>query len=102
MEWDAVFLIGLCDGQFPHSKSANSDAEMEEERRLFYVAVTRAKKHLYMMHPCTRYDYQLGTVSAPRSRFLEELSGEDYEVWRASSQMLNPEFDSEREPIIEL
>ncbi|MFH1395079.1 MAG: ATP-dependent helicase [Candidatus Omnitrophota bacterium] len=102
LEWDAVFLIGLCDGQFPHSKSSNSEAEMEEERRLFYVAVTRARKYLYMVHPAMRYDYQLGAVSAPRSRFLEELADEDYEVWQASSRMLDSEFDSENEPVIEL
>jgi len=81
LEWDAVFLIGLCEGQFPHPKAIQEDQEMEEERRLFYVAATRAKKYLYLIHPATRYDYQKGTVLARRSRFVEELDTGDYEVW---------------------
>jgi len=89
LEWDAVMIIGLSDGQFPHSKAQAAENEMEEERRLFYVAVTRAKKYLYMIHPALRYDYQLGTVNAPRSRFLEELAVEDYDVWRAEGRMSN-------------
>ena len=98
LEWDAVMIIGLSDGQFPHSKASATENEMEEERRLFYVAVTRAKKYLYMIHPALKYDYQLGTVNAPRSRFLEELATEDYDVWRAESRM----NDSERERFIEM
>lgn len=82
LEWDALFVIGLCEGQFPHAKSFDEDGQLEEERRLFYVAVTRAKKHLYMLHPMMRYDYQMGSVIARRSRFLEELAEEDYELWR--------------------
>lgn len=81
LEWDAVMLIGLCEGQFPHPKAMNEKSEMEEERRLFYVAATRARKYLYLIHPATRYDYQKGTVIACESRFLEELSSEDYEIW---------------------
>ncbi|NQT33414.1 MAG: ATP-dependent helicase [Candidatus Omnitrophica bacterium] len=85
LEWDTVIVTGLCEGQFPHPKAMKEDAEMEEERRLFYVAVTRAKKYLYLMHPITRYDYQMGTVVARRSRFLEELDPGDYEVWEVDS-----------------
>ncbi|MDP8259042.1 MAG: ATP-dependent helicase [Candidatus Aadella gelida] len=85
LEWDSVILIGLCEGQFPHPKAMAEDAEMEEERRLFYVAVTRAKRYLYMIHPATRYDYQKGTVIAGSSRFLKELNKSGYEVWEVDS-----------------
>ncbi len=85
LEWDAVMIIGLCEGQFPHPKALAEDAEMEEERRLFYVAATRAKKHLYLIHPATRYDYQMGLVVARRSRFLEELDSKNYEPWQVDS-----------------
>ncbi len=108
LEWESVFIIGLCEGQFPHPKAMNDEAEIEEERRLFYVAATRAKKYLYLMHPATRFDYQLGTVIARRSRFLEELSAEDYEVWEVESSFQPKEddclqdFDDFDETIIEL
>ncbi|MFH1846940.1 MAG: ATP-dependent helicase [Candidatus Omnitrophota bacterium] len=91
LEWDAVIVIGLCEGQFPHPRAYQEVSEMEEERRLFYVAVTRARKYLYLIHPATRYDYQKGTVIARRSRFLEELFHDDYEVWQAGSK--NNNFD---------
>jgi len=85
LEWEAVMVLGLCEGQFPHPKALNEDADMEEERRLFYVAATRARKYLYLIHPATRYDYQMGTVVARRSRFLEELGAEDYDIWEVES-----------------
>ncbi|MBD3379214.1 MAG: AAA family ATPase [Candidatus Omnitrophica bacterium] len=85
LEWEVVMLLGLCEGQFPHPKAMGEEAEMEEERRLFYVASTRAKKYLYLIHPVTRFDYQKGTVISRRSRFLEELDPEDYEIWEVDS-----------------
>jgi DNA helicase-2/ATP-dependent DNA helicase PcrA len=48
MEWEAVFLIGLIDGVFPVSFSLGDDESIEEERRLFYVGLTRAKDHLFI------------------------------------------------------
>jgi len=86
LEWDVIMMIGLAEGQFPHAKAMATDSEMEEERRLFYVAATRARKYLYLIHPETRYDYQLGTVIARRSRFLEELSVKDYELWEVEGE----------------
>lgn len=90
LEWDAVMIIGLCEGQFPHPKAMKDISEIEEERRLFYVASTRAKKYLYLIHPATRFDYQMGTVVARRSRFLEELDSKNYEVWEVSSGNSGP------------
>ncbi|MBF0216218.1 MAG: ATP-dependent helicase [Candidatus Omnitrophica bacterium] len=81
LEWDAVFIIGLSEGQFPHAKALIEDNDLEEERRLFYVAATRARKYLYLIHPRTRYDYQKGMVISRKSRFLEELPADDYELW---------------------
>ncbi|MFH1837198.1 MAG: ATP-dependent helicase [Candidatus Omnitrophota bacterium] len=100
LEWDVVIVLGLCEGQFPHPKALSEDREMEEERRLFYVAVTRAKKFLYMMHPKTRYDYQKGTVIARSSRFLKELDPSSYEVWQVDSSRgfdRDKDFDDEIE-----
>jgi len=85
LEWNTVFVIGLCEGQFPHPKAMAEEAEIEEERRLFYVAVTRARQRLYLVHPSTRFDYQMGMVVARRSRFVEELDKEDYELWEVDS-----------------
>ena len=81
LEWRAVFMVGLCDGQFPHSKSKEDPTQLEEERRLFYVAATRTKKDLYLLHPMTRFDYQMGTVISRKSPFLEELDTELYDRW---------------------
>ena len=86
-------VIGLCEGQFPHPKSYSEESELEEERRLFYVAVTRAKNYLYLIHPRTRYDYSQGTVIARQSRFLEELDPADYEVWEVNSARGKADYD---------
>jgi DNA helicase-2/ATP-dependent DNA helicase PcrA len=51
LEWGAVFLLHLVSGQFPNDRALREDGGLEEERRLFYVAVTRAKEHLYLTYP---------------------------------------------------
>lgn len=102
LEWEAVFVIGLCEGQFPHGKSFDDPAQLEEERRLFYVAVTRAEKYLYLIHPMTRYDYQMGSVVARRSRFLEELEKDDYETWRVDGYHSSGFDDFEDDSVIEI
>ncbi len=73
LEFEVVFITGMEDGLFPVSSSCNSEEELEEERRLFYVAVTRAKDKLYITHSNQRYrhgelSYQL------KSRFITEIS----------------------------
>ena len=82
LEWTAVFLIGLTEGQFPHPKSFQEEAEMEEERRLFYVAVTRAKSELYLTYPLTRASYDKGQVLMRPSQFIQELPEDLFELWR--------------------
>ncbi|MFH1594562.1 MAG: ATP-dependent helicase [Candidatus Omnitrophota bacterium] len=95
LEWNTVFIIGLCEGQFPHSKVKDEPNELEEERRLFYVATTRTKRELYLLHPITRYDYQMGTVITRRSVFLEELNTDLFDKWEIEER-------STEDPIIDL
>jgi DNA helicase-2/ATP-dependent DNA helicase PcrA len=72
LEFPVVFLVGLEDGIFPHSRSMNDDSELEEERRLAYVAITRAEKVLYVTHAMRRRVYG-AEMSAEPSQFLNEM-----------------------------
>lgn len=87
LEWSVVFLIGLVDGQFPHPKSIEDPLQLEEERRLFYVAVTRTKKELYLTYPLTRYSYQRGETLMRPSTFLQELPEDLFELWRVGQEL---------------
>jgi len=77
LEFDAVFLPGLEEGLLPHSRSSDSPAEVEEERRLFYVGMTRAKKNLTLSRAIYRrvYGEERLRASLP-SRFLKEIPSE--------------------------
>jgi DNA helicase-2/ATP-dependent DNA helicase PcrA len=75
LEFPAVFVIGLEDGVFPHLRSIGEPEEMEEERRLAYVALTRAQERLYLTHAWSRTLYG-GTQYNPPSRFLDEIPDE--------------------------
>ncbi len=79
LEWKSVFVIGLSEGQFPHLKALGSEEQLEEERRLFYVAATRAKDLLFLTQPMMRYDSQAGMVISRPSLFILELSHDLYE-----------------------
>jgi len=72
LEFKAVFVVGLEENLFPSQLSLNSREELEEERRLFYVAITRAEKFLTITYASTRYRYGNITHAEP-SRFLEEI-----------------------------
>ena len=72
LEYPVVFLIGLEDGVFPHLRSIGEPAELEEERRLAYVGITRARERLYLTHAWARTLYG-GTQYNPPSRFLDEI-----------------------------
>jgi DNA helicase-2/ATP-dependent DNA helicase PcrA len=72
LEFPIVFLVGLEDGIFPHSRSINDPKELEEERRLAYVAITRAEKVLYISHSMRRRVYGEETAAEP-SQFLNEM-----------------------------
>jgi DNA helicase-2/ATP-dependent DNA helicase PcrA len=73
LEWKAVFVIWLVDGRFPSYHNLHDGEEVEEERRLLYVAVTRAKEHLYLSYPIDIYDRSSGMVLGQPSRFVEGL-----------------------------
>jgi len=76
LEWRAVFIIWALDGRFPSSKAADSENSLEEERRLFYVACTRAKEKLYISYPTNIYDRESGIVLSKPSRFLDTIGEE--------------------------
>ena len=73
--------MGLSDGHFPHPKSMESLKNLEEERRLFYVAITRAKTHLYMTYPMSHPHYRFGEIISRPSLFIEELPQDSYKLW---------------------
>ena len=72
LEFPLVFIVGLEDGLFPHSRSATDPAELEEERRLCYVAITRAEKFVYVTHAMKRRVYGEEMAAEP-SQFLNEM-----------------------------
>lgn len=80
-EYKAVFVIGAVDGRFPSMYSFNSPEELDEELRLFYVAVTRAKTYLYVSYPIDMFDRATGMVLSKPSRFTENISPEILERW---------------------
>jgi DNA helicase-2/ATP-dependent DNA helicase PcrA len=82
LEFDVVFSIMLCDGLFPSARSAETEEGLEEERRLFYVTITRAKNELYLCYPLLRAGYgNTGITMQQPSRFLEEIPKECVDEW---------------------
>ncbi len=75
LEFPIVFMVGMEESIFPHSRSLFDQHEMEEERRLCYVGMTRAKEELHMLHCSSRLLYG-GLQHNPPSRFLSEIGGE--------------------------
>ena len=74
LEWRCVFVIWVVDGRFPSVYSFVADDELEEERRLFYVAVTRAKRHLFLTYPINVFDKGSGMLLSKPSRFLDPVT----------------------------
>ena len=72
LEFPVVFIVGMEEGILPHRKSFDDPDEMEEERRLCYVGITRAKKHVYLLRSYRRSLFGSGLVNPP-SRFLEDI-----------------------------
>ncbi len=81
LEFPTVFLIGMEEGIFPHSRSLLDSREMEEERRLCYVAITRAKERLYLLYARERSLYGRTSYNPP-SRFLEEIPPHLWEEYK--------------------
>ena len=82
LEFHTVFVIWLTDGMFPSSRSLTTRDVLEEERRLFYVAITRARDELYLTYPQMRLSGGYGDVFQRPSRFLQEIPNELVEDWQ--------------------
>jgi DNA helicase-2/ATP-dependent DNA helicase PcrA len=81
LEWKAVFLIWAAEGKFPSPRSLKEIDSEEEERRLWYVALTRAQDELYLTYPLMIVDYNRQTVLQKPSRFIMEVPPALFEVW---------------------
>ncbi len=84
LEWQAVFLAWLTEGMFPGTRSLDDESALEEERRLFYVGVTRCKEELYLTYPELRLNAAYGEAFQRPSRFLEELPEHLTERWEVA------------------
>jgi DNA helicase-2/ATP-dependent DNA helicase PcrA len=74
LEWSYVFLIWCADGMIPLQRALKEEGGEEEERRLFYVAVTRAKDQLYLCYPALDYNRSSGVLNLAPSRFIKEIA----------------------------
>jgi DNA helicase-2/ATP-dependent DNA helicase PcrA len=81
LEWRCVFVIWLVDGRFPSAYSFSDDEGLEEERRLLYVAITRAKQHLFLTYPINVYDKMTGAVLSKPSRYFDHIPLSHFETW---------------------
>ena len=97
LEWKNVFVIGLAQGQFPHYKSLESREELSEERRLFYVAVTRAKENLYCLFPVSSMSAMTGYRINSPSVFLTEIDEDLFKKWKIKGGDISM-FEKERKP----
>ncbi|MEZ5428903.1 MAG: ATP-dependent helicase [Pyrinomonadaceae bacterium] len=92
LEWNAVFLIWTAEGKFPSPRSLKETDSEEEERRLWYVALTRARDELYLTYPQLIVDYSRQTVLQKPSRFIMELPPALFERWSLEEE--TPDFDA--------
>jgi len=81
LEFDVVFVIMLCEGLFPSSRSLQTVEGLEEERRLMYVAITRARNELYLSYPLIRAGFGGGDYIQQPSRFLGEIPNDLLDEW---------------------
>jgi DNA helicase-2/ATP-dependent DNA helicase PcrA len=106
LEWSRLAVIGLSEGRFPNYRASATDEGLEEERRLFYVACTRAKNELLLTYPMLARDRYSTDVILEASRFVSELPGETYEKWvvelepeeRPEPPAFDPEDESQERP----
>ncbi|MGA3539496.1 DNA helicase PcrA [Micromonosporaceae bacterium DT194] len=108
LEFPVVFLTGMEDGVFPHLRSLGDTRELEEERRLAYVGITRARRRLYLSRAVTRSAWGQPSYN-PQSRFMEELPPElvrwertegSYTSWSGSGGGVGGRGDSADRPIV--
>ncbi len=92
LEWKAVFIIWAAEGKFPSPRSLKEIDSEEEERRLWYVALTRAQDELYLTYPLMIVDYNRQTVLQKPSRFIQECPPALFEIWSLEEDA--PKFDA--------
>jgi len=96
LEWHTVFILSLIEGRFPSAHSLQNEEELEEERRLFYVAVTRAREKLYLIAPLMIYLPGEGRTFAKPSRFLTEIPPSLYKEIHLAKEDRDSSFQKER------
>ncbi len=94
LEFDNVFIIGLDEGVFPHRNSFDTNDALEEERRLCYVALTRACKNLYLVNSKRRMLYGMDSMNPP-SRFINEIGEENLDI-KSSEKVVQEKFDKSK------
>ena len=93
LEFSHVFIVGMEEDLFPSAMSMNTRSELEEERRLFYVALTRAEKQAYLTYTLSRYRWGK-LIDAEPSRFIEEIEDEYVDIITPlKEQRFNPMID---------
>ena len=91
LEWKSVFIIWAAEGKFPSPRSLREIDSEEEERRLWYVALTRAKDELYITYPLMMTDYNRQTVLQKPSRFVTECPPAMFEIWNLEEEVEQPD-----------
>ena len=94
LEWDTVFVINLTEGAFPNDRAKREEGGLEEERRLFYVAVTRARRRLILTYPVLE-ERSRGFPPSP-SCFLEEVDADLFEPEFAENSVRYVSDDDQR------
>jgi DNA helicase-2/ATP-dependent DNA helicase PcrA len=102
LEWRAVFILWAAEGKFPSPRSLRDAEGEEEERRLWYVALTRAGDQLYITYPLMVTDYNRQTLVQKPSRFVTEVPPELYDIWTLEEErapaLETPANDEDDEP----
>ncbi len=98
LEWKVVFIIWAAEGKFPSPRSLRDAEGEEEERRLWYVALTRAQDQLYITYPLMTTDYMKQTIIQKPSRFVTECPADLYEIWSLEEEFESVSEIEENEP----
>jgi DNA helicase-2/ATP-dependent DNA helicase PcrA len=96
LEFPVVFMVGMEESIFPHSRALYDQSEMEEERRLCYVGMTRAREELNLMYASSRVLYG-GVQHNPPSRFLSEIDGQ-FDLSESPALSSAPDFTHRSDP----
>jgi len=94
LEWSVVFLVHLAEGMFPNPRALDEPGGEEEERRIFYVAMTRARDELYLCYPIMKPGGHGAALVQQPSRFLQELPEHLYERWQLEAEASSADYSS--------